>query len=70
MANIGVVDANGSVLMSPEVKQGFNEYSNVSLEREFMGMMGPIRNFDANRQIFIMENSNLSKAISQLGSTS
>lgn len=70
VANIGVVDSNGSLLMSPEVKQGYNEYSNVSLEREFMGMMAPIRNFDANRQIFMIENSNLSKAISQLGSTS
>lgn len=69
VANIGVVDANGSIVMNPEVKQGFNEYSNVSLEREFLGMMMPIRHFDANRQIFMIENSNLSKAISQLGSS-
>jgi flagellar basal-body rod protein FlgF len=70
MGTIGVVDSNGSVVMSPEVKQGYNEYSNVSLEREFLGMMSPIRNFDANRQIFMIESSNLSKTISQLGSTS
>lgn len=68
VATIGVVDASGAVLISPEVKQGYNEYSNVSLEREFMGMMAPIRGFDANRQIFIIESTNLSKAISQLGS--
>lgn len=70
VANIGIVDSNGSIVMNPEVKQGYNENSNVSMEREFLGMMAPVRNFDANRQIFIIENSNLSKAISQLGSTS
>lgn len=70
VANVGVVDANGSIVMNPDVKQGFNEYSNVSLEREFLGMMVPIRNFDANRQIFMIESTNLSKTISQLGATS
>ena len=67
VANIGVVDANGGLVLSPEVKQGYNEYSNVSLEREFMGMMPIVRNFDANRQIFMIESQNLTKAISQLG---
>lgn len=70
VANIGVVNADGARMMNPEVKQGYNEYSNVSLEREFLGMMPPIRSFDANRQIFMIESSNLSKAISQLGSPS
>lgn len=70
VANVGVVDANGSSVMNPDVKQGYNEYSNVSLEREFLGMMVPIRNFDANRQIFMIESTNLSKTISQLGATS
>lgn len=69
-ANIGVVASDGTLVVSPEVKQGYNEYSNVSLEREFLGLMAPIRNFDANRQIFMIENSTLSKTISQLGSTS
>lgn len=70
VANIGVVDSNGAIIMNPEVKQRYNEYSNVSLEREFLGLMSPIRNFDAERQMFIIESSNLSKAISQLGATS
>lgn len=70
MATIGVVDSNGALVMAPEVKQGYNEYSNVSLEREFLGMMPIIRNFDANRQIFMIESTNLSKTISQLGSAS
>jgi len=67
VANIGVVDSSGAIVMNPEVKQGYNEYSNVSLEREFIGMMPVLRNFDANRQIFMIESQNLTKAISQLG---
>lgn len=68
VANVGVVDSNGIVLRNPEVKQGYNEYSNVALEREFLSMMVPLKNFDANRQIFMIESSVLTKTISQLGS--
>ena len=69
VANIGIVDGNGAIIMNPEVKQGYNEYSNVSLEREFLGMMPVVRNFEANRQIFMIQSQNLTKAISQLGSS-
>lgn len=64
---VGVVDTNGVVVMNPEIKQGYNEYSNVSLQNEFIGMMPIIRNFEANRQIFMIQNQNLQKVISQLG---
>lgn len=64
---LGVVDAGGVVVMDPQVKQGYNEYSNVSLQNEFIGMMPIIRNFEANRQIFMIQNQNLQKVISQLG---
>ncbi len=64
---LGVVDTNGVVVMEPQVKQGYNEYSNVSLQDEFMCMMPIIRNFEANRQIFMIQNQNLQKVISQLG---
>lgn len=64
---VGVVDTNGVIVMNPEVKQGYNEYSNVSLQDEFIGMMPIIRNFEANRQIFMIQNQNLQKVISQLG---
>ncbi len=67
---IGVVDSNGILVMEPEVKQGYNEFSNVSLQNEFIGMMPIIRNFEANRQIFMIQNQTLQKVISQLGSTS
>ncbi len=68
--HIGVVDANGMVVMDPQVRQGYNEYSNVALQNEFINMMPIIRNFEANRQIFMIQNQNLQKVISQLGSTS
>ena len=67
---IGVVDSNGIIVMDPQVKQGYNEFSNVSLQNEFLGMMPIIRNFEANRQIFMIQNQNLQKVISQLGSAS
>ena len=70
VAFLGIVDANGVVVMDPQVKQGYNEYSNVSLQNEFISMMRIIRNFEANRQIFMIQNQNLQKVISQLGTTS
>ena len=64
---IGVVDSNGVIIVNPQVKQGYNEYSNVALQDEFIQMMPIIRNFEANRQIFMIQNQNLQKVISQLG---
>ena len=68
VAYLGIVDTNGALIMEPKVKQGYNEYSNVSLQEEFIGMMPIIKNFDANRQLFMIQNQNLQKVISQLGS--
>lgn len=64
---LGIVDAGGVIIIDPQVKQGYNEYSNVSLQDEFIQMMPIIRNFEANRQIFMIQNQNLQKVISQLG---
>lgn len=68
VAYLGIVDTNGALIMEPKVKQGYNEYSNVSLQEEFINMMPIIKNFDANRQLFMIQNQNLQKVISQLGS--
>ncbi len=65
---LGVVDANGMAVLNPDVKQGYNEYSNVTLQNEFLAVKPVVRNFEANRQIFLIESSNLQKVISQLGS--
>ena len=67
---LGVVDANGMAVLNPDVKQGYNEYSNVTIQNEFMAVKPVVRNFEANRQIFLIESANLQKVISQLGSVS
>ncbi len=67
---LGIVDTNGMAVLNPDVKQGYNEYSNVSIHQEFLAVKPVVRNFEANRQIFRMHSSNLQKVISQLGSVS
>lgn len=66
--HLGVVDSNGMAVLSPDIKQGYNEYSNVNLHTEFLSIKPVVRNFEANRQIFLMESQNLQKVIQQLGS--
>lgn len=66
IGQIGVVDSNGMAVLEPNVKQGYNEYSNVSLETEFLSIMPYIKNFDANRQMFMLQNAVLGKTITQL----
>lgn len=70
VGRIGTVDANGIAVTDPNMKQGYNEYSNVALQEEFIKMMPIMKNFDANRQMFMLQNSVLGKAISQLSSAS
>lgn len=67
VATLGIVDSNGAGIAQPEVAQGFLEYSNVALQNEFMNLMPTIKSYEANRQMFMIENSVLQKAISQLG---
>ena len=64
---LGVVDSNGIAVMNPDIKQGYNEYSNVALQNEFLKVKPIVSNFEASRQIFLMESTNLQKVISQLG---
>ncbi len=70
VGTLGVVDTNGLVVMDPNIKQGYNEYSNVSLQEEFIKMMPIQRNFDANRQMFMLQNSVLGRAIQSLSQSS
>jgi len=67
---LGVVDANGVAVLNPDVKQGYNEYSNVLLQNEFLSIKPVVRNFEANLQIFKMQSTNLQKTISQFSSVS
>lgn len=68
VATLAVVSDDGVAVLDPNVKQGYLEYSNVSLETEFMQIFPIRRNFDANRQMFIIQSNNLSSAIEKLGS--
>ena len=68
VGNLGIVDSNGLAVLDPQVKQGYNEHSNVVIQNEFFKVKPVVRNFEANRQIFLIESSNLQKVISQLGS--
>lgn len=65
---IAVVSSEGAVVTEPCVEQQCLEYSNVSLQQEFMELVPVKRNFDANRQLFMLQNSKLSRAIQELGS--
>ena len=67
---LGIVDSNGMAVLNPDVKQGYNEHSNVVIQNEFLAVKPVVRNFEANRQIFMIENQNLQRVIQQLGSAS
>ncbi|MEB3244568.1 MAG: flagellar hook basal-body protein [Vampirovibrionales bacterium] len=64
---LAVVDEAGSVAKKTDVKQGYVEDSNVMLQEEFVGLIPLRRHFEANRQVFMLQNDNLSKLISELG---
>lgn len=66
---LSVVTNQGVAVLDPNIKQGFNEYSNVSMHSEIMQVIPVKRNFEANRQMFVMQNNNLSKAIQALSSS-
>ena len=70
VATLSVVTDDGVAVLDPNVKQGFLEHSNVSLESEFMQIFPIRRNFDANRQMFIIQSNNLASTIEKLGSAS
>jgi len=65
-ATLSVVTNNGLAVLDPNIKQGYNEYSNVSLNSEILQIIPVKRNFEANRQLFVLQNNNLSKAIQSL----
>ena len=66
-ATIGVVSEDGSLLATNAIRQGYTESSNVSLHTEYLEMTNYKRTFQANRQMFKLQNQKLSNAISTLG---
>lgn len=65
---LSVVTQDGLAVLSPNVRQGYNEYSNVNLQTEFMQAMPYPKTFEANRQLYLIQNANLQRVISSLGS--
>mgnify|MGYP006200332063 CR=1 FL=1 len=64
---LGVVSQDGSTAAEVDVKQGYVEDSNVYLQKEYTSIMPVRRQFEANRQLFIMQSDQLSKMIQELG---
>lgn len=67
VATLSVVTQEGTAVLAPNVRQGYNEYSNVSMQTEFLQAMQYPKTFEANRQLYRMQNSNLQRVISSLG---
>lgn len=67
MGHLGIADDHGSVASEVDVKQGYVEDSNVMLQGEYMAIMPLRREFEANRQMFILQNDAASRMIQELG---
>ncbi len=65
-----VVNLAGKPVEEIDIRQGYTENSNVKLEREFFALVPVRRNFEANRQMYIIQNDELSRVIQELGRTS
>lgn len=63
---LGIVNEEGAFVGSNCVRQGYVESSNVALEKEYTEISNYKRSFEANRQMFKLQNSKLSSAISRL----
>jgi flagellar basal-body rod protein FlgF len=69
MGRLGVANEQGAAAGIPDIKQGYAEQSNVLLQEEYVALMPLRREFEANRQMFIMQNDALSRMIQELGRT-
>ena len=67
---LGVVTQEGRHAQEVSVRQGFTENSNVVLQEEIFKMLPVRRNFEANRELYLVQNDNLTKTIQSLGSSS
>jgi len=67
MGRLGIANETGSPANKVDVKQHYVEDSNVMLQQEYMAIMPLRREFEANRQMFIMQNDSLSRMIQELG---
>ena len=67
VGRLGVASEDGTPVREVTVRQGYTEDSNVNLADEFFNILPYRRNFEANRQAFIMQSDNQNKLIQTLG---
>ena len=67
VTRLGLFDKNGQLYTNPDVKQHYVEDANVIMNVEAASIVPYRRAFETNRQMFIMQNDNLSRAIQELG---
>jgi flagellar basal-body rod protein FlgF len=64
---LSVVSSKGKLLENPDVKQGYVEESNVAIHEELFNLVPVRRNFEANRQLFLIQSDAMTKLIQELG---
>lgn len=67
IATINVVQPDGTPVTDVDMRQGHVEDSNVFLQHEFTRLAPLRRQFEANRQLFLIQSDNLSRTIQELG---
>lgn len=67
VATVHVVQPDGTPANKIDMRQGHVEDSNVFLQQEFTSMAPLRRQFEANRQLFLIQSDNLSRTIQELG---
>jgi flagellar basal-body rod protein FlgF len=67
VARLGVVSSQGSLLSDVKVQQGVVEDSNVFLAEEYAALLPIRRYFEANSQVFKIQNQSLSRMVQELG---
>lgn len=67
VGKLGIVTLEGTPAQQVNVAQGYVEDSNVFLQQEYMAFMPLRRQFEANRNVFILQSDLLSKMIQELG---
>lgn len=67
IGKLGIASEDGTPARDAKVKQGIVEASNVNLADEFFSMLPIRRNFEANKQAFVLQNENINKLIQMLG---
>jgi flagellar basal body rod protein FlgG len=70
IGKLSLISSEGTMISEPNIKQGYVEESNVALHEEFFNMVPVRRNFEANRQCFLIQNDALSRTIQELGRSS